>query len=111
MICSTIGFDPHETQSRHMNKSQLVDAAAQKASMTKKDVNMALDALLEAITEAIAGNDKVTLVGFGTFEAKLRQAREGRNPSSGESITIPSRMMPKFSPGKALKDAVEAEAA
>lgn len=72
---------------------------------------MALDALLEAITEAIAGNDKVTLVGFGTFEAKLRQAREGRNPSSGESITIPSRMMPKFSPGKALKDAVEAEAA
>jgi DNA-binding protein HU-beta len=93
-----------------MNKSELVEAAAFKAEMTKKDVNTVLDALLATITEAVAANDKVTLVGFGTFEAKMRQAREGRNPSSGQAITIPARMMPKFSAGKALKDAVEAAA-
>lgn len=93
-----------------MNKAQLVAAAAAKIGddLSQKDVRRCLDALTEVITEAIADKDKVTLVGFGTFDAKLRQAREGRNPSNGLPLTIPEKMMPRFTPGKELKEAVAA---
>ena len=91
-----------------MNKGELVDAIAEKTSITKKDADAALTAVLEAITEAVAGGDKVTLVGFGTFEARDRQAREGRNPSTGKPIQIPATKVPAFSAGKLFKEKVSA---
>jgi len=90
-----------------MNKAELVSAAAEKAGLSKKDAEAALNAALEAITEALAQDDKVQLVGFGSFETKLRAARTGRNPRTGEAIKIPASKLPVFKPGKALKDAVE----
>jgi DNA-binding protein HU-beta len=89
-----------------MNKGELVDAIAGKASMTKKDANAAIDAFLEVLTEALASGDKVTLVGFGTFEVRERSAREGRNPSTGATIQIPATKVPAFSAGKLLKEKV-----
>jgi len=90
-----------------MNKAELVSAAAEKAELSKKDMEAALNAALEVITEALVQNDKVQLVGFGSFESKLRAARTGRNPKTGEEIKIPASRAPVFKPGKALKDAVE----
>ncbi len=90
-----------------MNKAELVSAAAERAKLSKKDTETALNAALEAITEALAQDDKVQLVGFGSFETKLRAARTGRNPRTGEEIKIPASKLPVFKPGKALKDAVE----
>jgi len=90
-----------------MNKAELVSAAAEKAELSKKDTEAALNAALEAITEALAQNDKVQLVGFGSFETKTRAARTGRNPRTGEEIKIPASKLPVFKPGKALKDAIE----
>jgi len=89
-----------------MNKGELIDAIASKASVTKKDAGAVLDALIETITETLVEGDKVTLVGFGTFETRERQAREGRNPSTGEIIKIPASTAAAFSPGKVLKDKV-----
>lgn len=91
-----------------MNKGELVDAIAEKASITKKDVDIALSAALEVITEAVAKGEKVTLVGFGTFEARDRQAREGRNPATGKPIQIPATRVPAFSAGKVFKEKVSA---
>lgn len=90
-----------------MNKAELVSAAAEKAELSKKDTEAALNAALEVITEALVQNDKVQLVGFGSFESKVRAARTGRNPRTGEEIQIPASKLPVFKPGKALKDAVE----
>ncbi len=93
-----------------MNKGELIDAIAEKASITKKDADIALSAAVDVIIEAVAAGDKVTLVGFGTFEARARQEREGRNPSTGKPIKIPATTVPAFSAGKIFKEKV-AEAA
>ncbi len=89
-----------------MNKSELVDAIAAKASITKKDADAVLSAAVDAIIEAVSSGDKVTLVGFGTFEARKRQEREGRNPSTGKPIKIPATTVPAFSAGKLFKEKV-----
>ncbi|HIK14085.1 MAG TPA: HU family DNA-binding protein [Leptolyngbyaceae cyanobacterium M33_DOE_097] len=89
-----------------MNKQELVDAIAVKAGVTKKDADAILSALTETIMEAVADGEKVTLVGFGTFEPRDRQAREGRNPSTGKPITIPATTVPGFSAGKLFKEKV-----
>jgi DNA-binding protein HU-beta len=89
-----------------MNKGELVDQIASKANVTKKDADLVLSAMLEVILDSVAKGDKVTLVGFGTFEARDRQAREGRNPSTGKPIKIPATRVPAFSAGKLFKEKV-----
>jgi len=89
-----------------MNKSDLIDAMAAGADLSKAAAGRALDAAIEAITKAVATGDSVTLVGFGSFYVGERAERKGRNPKTGEEITIPSAKTPKFRPGKALKDAL-----
>ena len=89
-----------------MNKGELVDAIAEKVTVTKKDADAIVTATVEAIMEAVSEGARVTLVGFGTFEARDRQAREGRNPQTGEKMTIPATKVPAFSAGKLFKDKV-----
>ncbi|MEG3846283.1 HU family DNA-binding protein [Microcoleus sp. herbarium19] len=89
-----------------MNKGELVDAVAEKASVTKKQADAVLSAALEAIMEAVSEGDKVTLVGFGSFESRERKAREGRNPKTGDKMEIPATRVPAFSAGKLFKDRV-----
>ncbi len=89
-----------------MNKTELVDAIAKSAGLTKKDAEAALKAFTEAVTKALKKGDKVQLVGFGTFEVTKRAAREGRNPQTGKPMKIKASKAPKFKAGKALKDAV-----
>ena len=89
-----------------MNKAELVTAIAEKAGLSKKDSERALDAAVEAITDALASGDQVQLVGFGVFDVKTRAERTGRNPRTKESIVIPETKLPVFKAGKALKDAV-----
>ena len=89
-----------------MNKTELVAAVAEKAALSKKDSEKAVNAAFEAITAALVAGDKVQLVGFGSFETKERNARIGRNPRTKEEIEIPASRVPAFKAGKALKDAV-----
>jgi len=89
-----------------LNKSDLISAVAEKADLTKKDAEKAVNAIFKSIEEALARNDKVQLVGFGTFEIKERAARVGRNPRTGEEIKIPATRVPSFKAGKALREAV-----
>jgi DNA-binding protein HU-beta len=89
-----------------MNRAELIEIAAAKAETTHKQTNTILNALLEAITEAVAGGDKVLLVGFGSFESRDRAARQGRNPKTGEVMVIPAATVPCFSPGKDFREAV-----
>ncbi|WP_017303686.1 HU family DNA-binding protein [Spirulina subsalsa] len=89
-----------------MNKEQLVNAIAAQTTTTKKEADIILSATLETIMEAVATGDKVTLVGFGSFEARNRNARTGRNPQTGEPITIPATRVPAFSAGKLFKEKV-----
>ena len=89
-----------------MNKSELIEAMANTASLSKKDAEAALNAYTDVITEALKKGDKVTLVGFGTYETRKRAARTGKNPQTGEAIKITAAKVPAFKPGKALKDAV-----
>ncbi|HEY9621584.1 MAG TPA: HU family DNA-binding protein [Crinalium sp.] len=89
-----------------MNKGELVDAIAAKANVTKKEADAILTAFLETVQETVASGEKVTLVGFGTFEPRERQAREGRNPRTGKTITIPATKVPAFSAGKLFKEKV-----
>ena len=89
-----------------MNKTDLVEVVALKTGMTKKDAEAAVKAVNEAIAEALAAGDKVQLVGFGTYSVKTRAAREGRNPKTGEAMTIAASKTPAFAAGKALKDAI-----
>ncbi len=89
-----------------MNKAELVAAVAEKAALSKKDSEKAVNAAFEAITAALVNGDKVQLVGFGSFETKERNARVGRNPRTKEEIQIPASRVPAFKAGKALKDAV-----
>ena len=90
-----------------MNKADLIQAVVEKTGLTKKDSASAVDAIIEGITESLAKNVKVQLVGFGTFEVRNRQAREGRNPATGETIKIAASKVPAFKAGKALKDKVK----
>ncbi len=89
-----------------MNKSELINAVAEKAALSKKDSEAAVTAALDAITAALAEGEEVRLVGVGTFEVKKREARIGRNPKTKEEIQIPATKVPSFKPGKALKDVV-----
>ena len=89
-----------------MNKAELVAMMAQKSNMTKKDSESALNALVESITESMKKGDKVSLVGFGTFETRKRAARNGINPQTKKAIKIPATNAPAFKAGKALKDSV-----
>ena len=89
-----------------MKKVELVEAVAEKAGLTKADATRAIDATFEAITEALANGDKITLVGFGTFGVSQRAAREGRNPRTGATVQIAARNAVSFKAGSALKDAV-----
>ena len=89
-----------------MNKGELVGKVAAALS-SKKEAQAAVDCLLTSITEALSNKESVTLVGFGTFKTAARKARKGRNPQTGKEIDIPARNVPKFVPGKALKEAVK----
>jgi len=89
-----------------MNKGELVDKVAENANVTKKEADAVLTPALDAIMQAVSSNDKVTLVGFGSFEPRERKAREGRNPKTGEAMTIPATVVPAFSAGKMFKEMV-----
>jgi len=89
-----------------VNKSELVDAIASGADISKASAARALDAVIDTITETLRKGDQVTLVGFGTFSVKDRAARTGRNPQTGAAIQIPAARIPGFKAGKGLKDAV-----
>ena len=89
-----------------MNKSELVNAMAAKTGSTKKAAEESLNALLETVKDALVKGDKVQLVGFGSFETKVRAARKGKNPQTGAEIKIPACKAPAFKAGKALKDIV-----
>ena len=89
-----------------MNKAELINAVAEKADLSKKDCEAAVNAAIDVITAALANGDKVQLVGFGAFEVKTRAERVGRNPKTREEISIPASKVPVFKAGKALKNAV-----
>lgn len=89
-----------------MNKSELIAVIAEKAELTKKDAEKALNAFVEGVTEGLIKGDKVVLVGFGSFETKQRAARKGKNPQTGAEIDIPASTVPSFKAGRSLKEAV-----
>ena len=89
-----------------MNKNELIAAVAERANMTKKESEIAVSAMIDAITDALCDGDKVQLVGFGSFEVKKREARVGRNPKTKEAIEIPATKVPVFKAGKLLKDSI-----
>ncbi len=91
-----------------MNKTELVAAMAEKAGLTKKDAEAALAAFVSVVADELKKEEKVQLVGFGTFEVAKREAREGRNPQTGATMKIAASKAPKFKAGKALKDMVNA---
>ncbi|MFJ7978355.1 HU family DNA-binding protein (plasmid) [Peribacillus sp. JNUCC 23] len=90
-----------------MNKTDLVNAVATQAELTKEDAKKAVDALIGTISTTLAKEEKIQLVGFGTFEVRDRAARTGRNPQTGEEIQIAASKVPAFKPGKELKEAVK----
>ncbi|MDB9311950.1 HU family DNA-binding protein [Spirulina sp. CS-785/01] len=92
-----------------MNKGELVDQVHQKTGITKKQVDSVIAATIETIMDSVAEGDKVTLVGFGSFEPRDRKAREGRNPKTGEKMEIKATRIPAFSAGKLFKDQVSSE--
>ena len=87
-----------------MNKTELIAALVEKAEVSKKDAEKVLNAFVETVQDAVKADDKVQLVGFGTFESKARAAREGKNPQTGEVIKIAACKVPAFKAGKAFKD-------
>ena len=89
-----------------MNRSELINSMAEKSKLTKKDADLALKAFIESVEEALENGDKVQLVGFGTFEPRIRAAREGRNPKTKETIQIPESIAPAFKAGKEFKERV-----
>lgn len=90
-----------------MNKQDFVDKIAKRAGVTKREAKESIDTLFEEITKALKKGQRVTFVGFGTFSTRRRKARKGRNPKTGATINIKAKRVPKFSAGKALKDAVK----
>ena len=93
-------------EGKQLNKTELVASVAEKAGITKKDAEKVINAVFNSIEEALANNDKVQIIGFGTFEVKTREERKGRNPQTGKEITIPASKSPVFKAGKGLKDVV-----
>lgn len=91
-----------------MNKTELIEVMAEKADISKKDAEKVLTAFANIVTDTLVDGDKVAITGFGTFEVVERSERQGRNPATGEAITIAASKSPKFKAGKALKDAVKA---
>ncbi|MEA5463263.1 HU family DNA-binding protein [Leptothoe sp. PORK10 BA2] len=89
-----------------MNKGELVDKVSEKASVTKKQADAVISAAIESIMEAVSSGEKVTLVGFGSFEPRHRKEREGRNPKTGDTMVIPATTVPAFSAGKLFKEMV-----
>ena len=89
-----------------MNKAELVQEVANQTGLTKKVSREAIDAIISGITDSLAREEKVALVGFGTFQVMERKAKRGRNPQTGESVQIPAKKVPKFRPGKSLREAV-----
>ncbi len=89
-----------------MNKSELIDAVSNAAELSKSDAARAVDGVIASVTQALRSGDQVTVVGFGTFLVRQRNARLGRNPRTGETIQIKASKVPAFKAGKALKDAV-----
>lgn len=89
-----------------MNKSELISSVSEKSGLSKADSERAIDAVFDSITEALKSNDEVRMVGFGAFVCVDKPATEGRNPRTGEKISIPAHRVPKFRPGKQLKEAV-----
>ena len=92
-----------------MNKTELIDSISEKTELTKADAEKAVSAFFETVAEALAKGEKVQLLGFGTFESKVRAARVGRNPVTGELIDIPETRIASFKAGKRLKDTVSKE--
>lgn len=90
-----------------MNKENFISAVAEKASLTKKDAKVVVDSILDLITETLSNGESIQLTGFGGFETRIRSARIGRNPQTGEEIHIPATRVPVFKAGKCLKDAVK----
>ncbi|WP_172199242.1 MULTISPECIES: HU family DNA-binding protein [Saccharibacillus] len=90
-----------------MNKTELINSIAEKSGVGKKEVEAVLNGFMDGVTEALAGGDKVQLIGFGTFETRKRAGRTGRNPQTGEPITIAESSVPAFKAGNKLKDAVK----
>ena len=95
-----------QEENKIMNKAELIAAVAENAELTKKDAEKAVKAFIEVVTDELKKGEKVQVVGFGTFEVAERAAREGRNPRTGETMTIAASKTPKFKPGKALKDEI-----
>jgi len=89
-----------------MNKGELIDAIAQKTNVSKRQADTIVTAMVDTIVEAVSTGDKISLVGFGNFEVRNRQAREGRNPATGEKMQIAATCIPAFSPGKLFKQRV-----
>jgi DNA-binding protein HU-beta len=87
-----------------MNKAELIAKVSETTDLSKKDISKAVDAIFDAITEALQNGEKVQLVGFGNFEVRERSARKGRNPQTGEEIEIPASRVPAFKPGKQLRE-------
>jgi len=90
-----------------MNKAELVEELSNQTELTKRASREAIDAITSVITDALAREEKITLVGFGTFRIVQRKARTGRNPQTGKELQIPARKVPKFRPGKNFREAVE----
>ena len=90
-----------------MNKSELINAIATQSGLTKTDAGRALEAFVQSVETTLKSGDSIALIGFGTFEVKERAERTGRNPQTGETITISAAKVPSFKAGKALKDAVQ----
>ncbi|WP_407945026.1 HU family DNA-binding protein [Paenibacillus albicereus] len=90
-----------------MNKNDLINSIATKSGLTKRDVESVLNGFLGEVTEALASGDKVQLIGFGTFETRTRSGRTGRNPQTGQEITIPESKVPAFKAGNKLKEAIK----
>ncbi len=90
-----------------MNKRELIDEVSTKTGLTKRVSRETVDAVISAITDSLAREEKVTLVGFGILQVRKRKAREGRNPQTGKAIQIPAKKVPKFRAGKNLREAVE----
>ncbi|MEW5807599.1 MAG: HU family DNA-binding protein [Acidobacteriota bacterium] len=89
-----------------MNKAELIEKIAKDSKITKAQASRAIDSFIDGITKSLKKGEKTSLVGFGTYSISKRKARTGRNPQTGEPIKIPAKKVPKFTPGKALKDAV-----
>lgn len=89
-----------------MNKTELIEKVAERTGKTKKEAGMVVESVLQSISEALQNGEKVTLIGFGNFEVKTREARKGRNPQTGEEIEIKASKVPSFKAGKQLKEAV-----